>query len=128
AVHWQAEGDVWTHTRMRCRDLERLEEWPALDRPQQLKLLFTALFHDSGKPGTTIIEPGTGRTRSPKHAAVGVEIARAALRELACDLATREEICHLVASHGRPPYLLERPEPERQVLRLSWLVNNRLLY
>src|SRR5574341_342579 len=32
------------------------------------------------------------------------------------------------ASTAGPPYLLEKPDPEREVISLSWLVNNRLLY
>jgi hypothetical protein len=59
---------------------------------------------------------------------VSAEIARRALRELGCDLRTREEIVSLVRYHGRPPYLLEKQNPEREVISLSWLVNNRLLY
>ncbi len=125
---WHAEGDVWTHTKLVCGELERLAEWSDLDRPQQLKLFFTALFHDSGKPATTCIDPETGRTRSHGHAAVGVAVARRVLRELDCDFATREAICNLVAYHGRPPYLLEKSSPELEVIRLSWMVENRLLY
>jgi len=94
----------------------------------QIKLLFTGLFHDSGKPATTARDPDTGRTRSPKHALVGAEIARRVLRELECDLVTREGIAALVRFHGRPPYLLEKAKPEHEVISLSWLVNNRLLY
>jgi predicted kinase len=33
-----------------------------------------------------------------------------------------------VRYHGRPPYLLERNKAEEEVISLSWLVNNRLLY
>lgn len=127
-IHWHAEGDVWTHTRMVCGELEQLEEWPALDRADQLKLLFTALLHDSGKPATTLFDPDTGRTRSPKHALVGAEIARRVLRELRCDLAVREEIVALVRYHGRPPYLLEKPQPEHEIISLSWLTNHQLLH
>ena len=125
---WHAEGDVWTHTKMVCAELEKLDEWPSLDRRQQLQLLFTGLFHDSGKPATTMIDPETGHTRSPKHAAVGAEIARRALRELGCDLELREAICALVTYHGRPPFLLEKSNPDLEVIRISWLVSNRLLY
>jgi putative nucleotidyltransferase with HDIG domain len=125
---WHAEGDVWTHTRMVVAELERLTEWPSLDGNVHLKLLFTALFHDAGKPGTTITDPTTGRTRSPKHAIVGMEIGRAALRDLGCDLGLREEIAAIVRYHGRPPYLLEKSDPAHEVISLSWLVNNRLLY
>ena len=127
-AQWHAEGDVWTHTKMVCAELERLADWPSLDRAAQLKLLFTALFHDTGKPATTVLDPDTGRTRSPKHALTGTEIARRVLRELECDLVTREEIAALVRFHGRPPFLLEKEKPEHEVISLSWIVNNRLLY
>ena len=125
---WHAEGDVWTHTVMVIRELERLPEWPSLDRDSRLKLLFTALFHDSGKPLTTIIDPETGRTRSPKHSVVGMEIGRTVMRNLGCDLAFREDVCQLVRYHGRPPYLLEKPDPAKEVIATSWQLSNRLLY
>jgi len=127
-AQWHAEGDVWTHTKMVCSELERLAEWPALDRTSRIELLFTGLLHDSGKPVTTAVDPETSRTRSPKHALAGAEIARRVLRELDCDLATREKIVALVRFHGRPPYLLEKDKPEQEVISLSWLVNNQLLY
>ncbi|MBC7818831.1 MAG: AAA family ATPase, partial [Planctomycetaceae bacterium] len=109
-------------------ELQQIDEWHALDRSQQLQLLFTGLFHDAGKPATTLIDPETGRTRSPKHAAVGAAIARRVLRDLGCDLNMREAICALVTFHGRPPFLLEKTNPEMEVIRLSWLVSNRFLY
>jgi predicted kinase len=127
-AEWHAEGDVWTHTRMVVAEVERLLEWPSLDRDAQLKLLFTALFHDAGKPATTATDPASGRTHSPKHALVGMEIGRHVLRALGCDLGVREEIAALVRYHGRPPYLLEKPDPAHEVISLSWLVNPRLLY
>jgi putative nucleotidyltransferase with HDIG domain len=125
---WHAEGDVWTHTRMVCAELERLESWSVFNRNTQLKLLFTALLHDAGKPATSTIDSETGRTRSPKHSLVGAGIARRVLRELGCDLQTREEIVALVRFHGRPPHLLEQEKPDHEVISLSWLVDNRLLY
>jgi putative nucleotidyltransferase with HDIG domain len=125
---WHAEGDVWNHTKMVCAELERLEEWRSLDRQAQMKLVFTALLHDSGKPRTTAIDPETGRTRSPKHAVVGAEIARGVLRDLGCGLEMREEIVALVRYHGRPPYLLEKEKPEHEVISTSCALSNRLLY
>jgi putative nucleotidyltransferase with HDIG domain len=127
-AEWHAEGDVWTHTSWVLQELVSLPEWPTLDRASQLKLLFTALFHDAGKPATTQVDPETGRTHSPKHALVGMELCRSVLRELACDLQTREEIAALVRYHGRPPYLLEKTDPAHEVISLSWLLNHRLVY
>jgi predicted kinase len=125
---WHAEGDVWTHTRMVVEELERLPEWPALDRAAQIKLLVTALFHDAGKPQTTQVDPATGRTHSPKHALAGMELGRDVLRALGCPLRVREEIVALIRYHGRPPYLFEKANPAQEVISLSWLLPQRLLY
>lgn len=125
---WHAEGDVWTHTRLVVAALEALSEWSSLDRDRQLTLLFAALLHDAGKPSTTRIDPVTGRTHAPKHAPLGMEIARQVLRDLGCGLLVREEIANLVRYHGRPAHILEKPDPAHEVIELSWLVNHRLLY
>lgn len=127
-ARWHAEGDVWTHTRLVVGELQTLDEWPALDRDARLKLVFTALFHDAGKPATTAADPATGRVHAPKHAVVGMGIARAALRDLGCPLAVREAVANLVRYHGRPPYLLAKADPAGELIRLSWLLDNHLLY
>ena len=127
-AEWHSEGDVWTHTKMVCQQLTELDEWPSLTPHEQVVLIFTALFHDVAKPLTSQVDPDTGRVTSPKHAVKGEHVAREVLRELGCDLATREEIARLVRYHGRPAFLLEREEPTHEVVRLSWLVSNRLLY
>ncbi len=127
-AQWHAEGDVWTHTRLVCAQLERLTEWATLPHADQLRLFFAALFHDAGKPLTSAPDPETGRIRSPKHSLAGAEIARQVLRELGCDLQTREQIVSLVRYHGRPPYILEKESPEHELIFLSWLADTRLLY
>ncbi|HQZ65511.1 MAG TPA: AAA family ATPase [Planctomycetaceae bacterium] len=127
-AEWHSEGDVWTHTKMVLGQLVELAEWPSLTAHEKTVLIFTALFHDVAKPLTTEIDPETGRVRSPKHAVKGEHVARAVLRDLGCDPTTREEIARMVRYHGRPAFLLEREEPTHEVVRLSWLVNNRLLY
>lgn len=125
---WHAEGDVWTHTQMVCSELMQLDGWKTFTQHEQTVLSFTALFHDSGKPLTSVVNPTSGRVTSPKHAVRGEHLCRAVLRDLGCDLATREEIARLVRFHGRPPFLLEKPDPANEVVSLSWLVSNRLLY
>ena len=127
-AEWHSEGDVWTHTKMVLSQLLELEEWPSLEPREQTILIFTALFHDVAKPLTTEVDSETGRVRSPRHAVKGEHVARSILRDVGCDLATREEIARLVRYHGRPAFLLERDEPAHEVVKLSWLVNNRLLY
>jgi putative nucleotidyltransferase with HDIG domain len=127
-AEWHSEGDVWTHTKMVLQQLKELEDWASLGHHDQTVLIFTALFHDVAKPLTTEVDQQTGRVTSPKHALKGEHVARAVLRDVGCDLITREEIGRLVRYHGRPAFLLERAEPTHEVVRLSWLVNNRLLY
>jgi predicted kinase len=125
---WHSEGDVWTHTQMVCAQLPHLEGWTALTPHERTVLIFTALFHDSGKPLTSQIDPGSGRITSPKHALKGEQLSRSVLRDLGCDLTTREEVARLVRFHGRPAFLLEKPEPNHEVVSLSWLVSNKLHY
>jgi len=127
-AQWHAEGNVWEHTQMVLRQLVELDEWPTLDTQQETVLKFTALFHDVAKPLTTHVDPDTGRVTSPKHAVRGEHVARSVLRDLGCDLDTREEICRLVRYHGRPAFLLEREDPTHEVVKLSWLASNQLLY
>ncbi len=116
---WHSEGDVWTHTKLVCAQLPLLEEWMSLTAHEQTVLLFTALFHDAGKPLTSQVDADTGRITSPKHAVKGEHLGRAVLRDLGCDLATREEIDRLVRFHARPAFLLEKPEPNHEVVSLS---------
>jgi predicted kinase len=127
-AEWHAEGDVWTHTKMVCHQLARLETWESLSPREQTALIFTALFHDAGKPLTSRLDPETGRIQSPKHAIKGEHLARQILRGLDCDLPTREAITQLVRYHGRPAFLLERSSPSHEVITLSWLASNKLLY
>lgn len=125
---WHAEGDVWTHTKMVWAEVERHDEYGSLSREDQLKLFFCALFHDSGKPATTYFDTEAQRLRSPKHSLAGADICRLALSALEADVKTREAIVGLVRYHGRPPYLLEKEDPAKEVIDLSWRVNNRLLH
>lgn len=127
-VKWHSEGDVWTHTKLVLEELRRLPEWNNLTENQQIVLRFAGLFHDVGKPFTTEINLETGRVSSPKHAVKGEFIARNILRELGCEFDLREEICHLVRFHGRPVFLMDRENPNHEVVKLSWVLNNRLLY
>ena len=125
---WHAEGDVWTHTKMVCRQLPGVEGWESLSPRERTLLLFTALFHDSAKPLTSRLDPETGRIQSPRHAVKGEQLARNVLRELQCDQVTREESARLLRYHGRPAFLLSKPNPGHEVISLSWHLSNKLLY
>lgn len=125
---WHAEGDVWTHTKMVCKELTRLDEWESLGEDDQRVLLMTALFHDAAKPLTSVLDLETGHVRSPNHAVKGEHLVRGVLRSLECPLSERERVCSLVRYHGRPAFVLEREDTTRELVRLSWLSENRLLY
>lgn len=125
---WHSEGDVWTHTQMVCRQLPKLLEWPELSTHERVVLTFTGLFHDAGKPLVSQFDSESGRIRSPKHALKGEHLARSVLRTVDCPLAVREEICRMIRYHGRPAFLLEREQPDHEVVALSWAVSNKLLY
>lgn len=125
---WHAEGDVWTHTKMVCRQLPLLPNWDKLTQEERTILIFTALFHDSAKPLTTQVDPETGRVSSPKHSLKGEQLCRSVLREWGCDLTLREKIARMVRFHGRPAFLLEKADPNHEVISLSWLLSNKLLY
>lgn len=125
---WHAEGDVWTHTKLVARALCSLEEWIRFTREEQLILLFAVLFHDSGKPATTQIDEASGHTISPNHSKTGMLLARRVLLELETPMEIRERIAMLARFHGRPQHLLSKPSPELEVIKLSWLLSNRLLY
>lgn len=127
-TQWHAEGDVWTHTQRVLEQLPLLEDWTTLTPHEQCVLTFTALLHDVAKPMTTEVDQETGRVTSPKHAVKGEHVARSVLRQLGCELATREEIARMVRYHGRPVFLSERESPTYEIVRHSWLVSNRLLY
>ena len=125
---WHSEGDVWTHTQMVLDQLPLLNEWNELSPTEQQILKFTAMFHDVAKPHTTETDSRTGKVTAPKHALKGSFLARNILRDLNCDLRTREEIVRLVRFHGRPVFVLEKEIPEHEVIKFSWLLQNRLLY
>lgn len=125
---WHAEGPVWTHTEMVCGELRRLPEWDSLERARQVRLLFAGLLHDSGKPETIATDATNQLMPSPDHAVAGAQLARRVLRELGCPLEEREAICNLVCYHSRPTHLSETLNPAREVISLSWLVNNQDLH
>ncbi len=90
--------DVWEHT------LRALEA-----SPPDAVVRLAVLFHDCGKPASFSPDPESGEGRFYGHAALGAEIADAALRRLRCDNAARESVtalveCHeMLDGHGKKP-------------------------
>lgn len=93
---WHPEGDVFVHTLMVLDEAAGLRRGDGDD----LALMYGALCHDFGKPGTT--EAIDGHIRSRKHDTEGVAVAQAFLRRLKApaDLITKVGV--LVRHHLAP--------------------------
>ncbi|MDO5132701.1 MAG: AAA family ATPase [Eubacteriales bacterium] len=115
---FHAEGDVYRHTQMVCRELTQTPAFYELSHRQREELFLAALFHDIGKVKTTRIEDGIWV--SPHHSATGSRIAREFLwRD--CGLCGerermifRETVCALIRYHMMPIHLMEQENPEKK--------------
>jgi putative nucleotidyltransferase with HDIG domain len=116
---YHAEGDVGTHTRMVVAELVGDPLWRALPDLERGQLFWAAVFHDIGKPATTVYEPD-GRITSHGHSKVGAQITRAALWDLGVPFAWREVVCGIIAAHQHPFWLAFRPNPTRKAIEISW--------
>ena len=125
---WHGEGDVWTHTKMVCEELIKLEEYNKLNELEKLVIFFSALFHDIAKPACTKVVDG--EIRSFKHPTIGSQITREFLwKELGLSgckeyQEIREAICFLVKYHSEPTYFDFSKNKEKLVIELS--LNNNL--
>lgn len=122
---FHAEGDVLTHTKLVCRELQEIDAFQSLPGRQQTEVFLAALFHDIGKVRTTRGEDGAWV--SPHHASTGSRIVREMLwRDFGlCGtpeaMAFRETVCALVRYHMLPVHLLDQEEPERKVRQVAVL-------
>jgi tRNA nucleotidyltransferase (CCA-adding enzyme) len=112
---WHPEGSVWIHT-LRVVDVAAASRTG--DADQDELLLWGALCHDLGKPGTTRLE--SGRVRSPRHDAAGVaETERFLSRLRAPERIVRGTVA-LVRHHLAPALYVEggaRPRAYRRLAR-----------
>ena len=120
---YHGEGDAWTHTKLVCENLVRLDAFRRLDETRRTELFIAALLHDVGKTKTTTLRDG--RPVSPHHGQVGMQIARQMLW-VDCDLAgkaeaqrIRETICLLIRYHTAPVNALKPENPALFVRKLA---------
>ena len=122
---FHAEGDVLTHTKLVCRELQEMDAFQSLPGRQRTEVFLAALFHDIGKVRTTRGEDGSWV--SPHHASTGSRIMREMLwRDFGlCGtpeaMAFRETVCALVRYHMLPVHLLDQEEPERKARQVAAL-------
>ncbi|MDI9311804.1 MAG: AAA family ATPase [Limnohabitans sp.] len=126
AIH-HAEGDVAIHTQMVLKEMQNLPEFKALAHYEQAFLLAAALAHDIEKRSTTITE--NGRIQSPGHAKKGAFTFRQILFEKGgLSLFEREQLVGLVRYHGFPIWLMEKQNPEKELLKVAFETNTEWLY
>ncbi|MBQ2957387.1 MAG: ATP-binding protein [Clostridia bacterium] len=120
---WHGEGDVWTHTKMVCGELERMEAFRSLPDRQRTGLALAALLHDAGKIHTTRMEDGI--LVSPGHALTGSQMARTLLwTELGLSGSEeaqriRETACLLIRYHTTPLHLVKDEDAVRRARRIA---------
>lgn len=122
---YHAEGNVLIHTKMVCDALLKLQQYKDLDVNERFILLTAAIFHDVGKPATTIRKDG--ELTSPYHANVGSILTRGILyRNGLYDLLTREHVCGIVKGHMKP-FFAVKGNLKNAVAKLSLYARNDLL-
>lgn len=120
---FHAEGDVWTHTKMVCEELVKLDAFRMLSEDQQQSVFLAALLHDIGKIPTTRWEDD--KWTSPNHTLVGSKMARQFLWQ---DMGLcgskekqqfRETVCNLIRYHSFPPHAIDDPDGKRKLLAIA---------
>jgi predicted kinase len=124
-VH-HAEGDVWIHTRMVVEALAALDGFRALDEDTRAIVFAAAILHDVAKPLCTRRE-ADGRIHARGHSARGANLARQILWRAGASFAAREAVCAMVLHHQVPFFLIEREQPRRLAIEVSWRARADLL-
>ena len=123
------EGDVWTHTKMTCEELIKLDEWQLLSEIDRHVLFAAMIFHDVGKPETTkILENGS--ITSFKHPIIGAKKTRQFLAKEYkenCPFFIREVIFNIVYLHMLPLTFILKDYPMFSTIKSSMVVPNNLL-
>lgn len=120
---FHGEGDVWTHTKMVCEELVKLDSFRQLVEEKKQEVFLAALLHDIGKVPTTRWEDN--KWTSPNHSSAGARMARQFLwQELGlCGTPEkqqfRETVCFLVRYHSVPPYAIDAPDGKRKLLTIA---------
>lgn len=120
---FHAEGDVWTHTKMVCEELVKLDAFRVLSEDQQQAVFLAALLHDIGKIPTTRWEDD--KWTSPNHTLVGSKMARQFLWQDMGLCGTpekqqlRETVCNLIRYHSFPPHAIDDPDGKRKLMAIA---------
>jgi putative nucleotidyltransferase with HDIG domain len=120
---YHAEGDVLIHTKMVCEALISSQNWRQLPAQKRSMLFAAALLHDVAKPAFTKIEEN-GRISSKGHARQGARMVRQILSQFdpPVQFSIRETVCAIVQFGSLPIWLLDKPNPQQSVIKVSQVV------
>ena len=115
---WHGEGDVWTHTKLVCKEASKICKEKGWDNEYGYAglLLTSALFHDIGKSVTTS-QGKDGRWHAYGHEFASEKITRRLLWDEDCEF--RENVCSLVREHMAALQLFESKDPINKIISLS---------
>lgn len=126
--YWHKEGDAFKHTKMVVEEVYKLCPIESSDIfastgeasirwRKRFYLVLAALFHDIGKGETTRWDKSIENYRAPYHAPKSEKITRRLLWDI--HFPDREIICSLVGNHMKPLYVLEKENPDKEIMKLS---------
>ncbi|MEG4054301.1 MULTISPECIES: AAA family ATPase [unclassified Microcoleus] len=120
---YHAEGDVLIHTRMVCEALISSQNWRQLPEKKRSILFAAALLHDVAKPAFTKIE-ADGRISSKGHARQGARMVRQILSQFEppVQFDIRETVVAIVQFGSLPIWLIDKPNPQQSVIKVSQVV------
>ncbi|MEP6524094.1 AAA family ATPase [Microcoleus vaginatus DQ-U2] len=120
---YHAEGDVLIHTKMVCEALISSPNWRQLREKERSILFAAALLHDVAKPAFTKIETD-GRISSKGHARQGARMVRQILSQFEppVQFEIRETVVAIVQFGSLPIWLIDKPNPQQSVIKVSQVV------
>ena len=119
---WHEEGDAWEHTKLVVNKMidfiDKNQDYQFFNDPQYREILvYSALFHDIGKPLTTFLGED-GYYHCPEHAVEGAKLTETLINNLSLDENIKPAIISLVRNHMRPIYVMKSDNPKQELLKL----------
>lgn len=119
---WHEEGNAWEHTKMVVNKMidfiDNNQNYQFFNDSQYREILvYSALFHDIGKPLTTFLGED-GYYHCPEHAVEGAKLTEILLHNISLDNDIKLAIISLVRNHMRPIYVMKSDNPKQELLKL----------
>ena len=119
---WHEEGNAWEHTKMVVNKMidfiDKNQEYQFFKDSQYREILvYSALFHDIGKPLTTFLGEDD-YYHCPEHAIEGAKLTETLINDFCLDENIKPAIISLVRNHMRPIYVMKSDNPKQELLKL----------